>query len=213
MILKDAFRYQTKLDNIIFDVDNYLDSTRNVTTIKQEHLRKNTNPDAENEIVILDKDCVFEDERITPNVVISFLMDVYEEKVSLTKAIEIAKNNAKIDIDSSIAMNKVRERIAKIMRSLSGIRSGEVKKTATGKKFNSDGEQVSYAYDVTEVTTIDFDRNLTKSLAKNLNAEHDRVSADIDIANITIEVNHTPRYDFDDSFEDCLVKFLDNKSL
>lgn len=213
MILKDAFRYQTKLDNIIFDVDNYLDSTRNVTTIKQEHLRKNTNPDAENEIVILDKDCVFEDERITPNVVISFLMDVYEEKVSLTKAIEIAKNNAKIDIDSSIAMNKARERIAKIMRSLSGIRSGEVKKTATGKKFNSDGEQVSYAYDVTEVTTIDFDRNLTKSLAKNLNAEHDRVSADIDMANITIEVNHTPRYDFDDSFEDCLVKFLDNKSL
>ena len=71
MILKDAFRYQTKLDNIISDVEDYFESTRNVTTIKQEHLKKNTNPDAENEIVILDKDCVFEDERITPNVVIS----------------------------------------------------------------------------------------------------------------------------------------------
>ena len=213
MILKDAFRYQTKLDNIISDVEDYFESTRNVTTIKQEHLKKNTNPDAENEIVILDKDCVFEDERITTNNVISFLMDVYEEKVALTKAIATAKSNAKVDIDSSVAMNKVRERIAKSMRALSRIKSGEVKKTAVGKKFNSDGEQVSYAYDVTEITTIDFNRNVTKSLAKKLNAEHDRVSADIDMVNITIEVNHTPRYDFDDSFEDCLVKFVNNNSL
>ena len=107
MILKDAFRYQNYLTTMINNVDTLLTNKNFVMEIKQDHLRKAINPDAENESIIVKKPNEFDNEKITVNTVVSFLMDLYEQKYSITNAISAAKSNAKIDIDSSVAMNKV----------------------------------------------------------------------------------------------------------
>lgn len=208
MILKDAFRYQNYLTTMINNVDTLLTNKNFVMEIKQDHLRKAINPDAENESIIAKKPNEFDNKKITVNTVVSFLMDLYEQKSSITNAISAAKSNAKIDIDSSVAMNKVRKQIAEIYLCMARLKSYETEKTGYGKMLNGEKNPVNYTYDIKEVGTIDYDRNVVKSLAKKLKDEADKVSADIDMANITIEVNYTPKYDFDDSLEDCLEKFV-----
>ena len=208
MILKEAFRYQNYLVSMINEVDILLSNKNFVMNVKQEHLRKAINPDAENESVDVKKPNEFDNDKITVNTIVSFLMDLYEQKMSLTNAISMAKSSAKIDIDSSIEMNKVRKNIADVYSSMARLKSYEVDKTGYGKMLNGEKNQVNYAYDIKEVGTIDYDRNVVKSLAKKLKEESDKVSADIDMANITIEVNYTPKYDLDDTLEDCLEKFV-----
>lgn len=209
MVLKEAFRYQNDLNDKIMTAASYLTVRFNVTERRQTHHRKAVNSDAEDEIVIMPKNTTFENPAITPNVVVSYMMDLYEEKAKLTAAISTAKKNAKIDIDSAISMNKTRQTIQGVFNYMSEIKSGEEEITGIANKFNVDGNQVSYGYKINEVTTIDFDRKVVKSLNKKLKSESDRVSADIDMANITVEVNYTPKYELGDSFEDSLEVFLE----
>lgn len=205
MILKDAFRYQNYYDKLIDKATGHLVLENNITQKKQEHLRNKANPDAENEITI-EKADVFENENITPMHVVSFLMNIVEEKEKLTNAIAVAKSNAKINIDASIEINKVRQTVSNVFQYMSTLKSSERKTMGKSVMLNADKNQVAYAYDIIEVKTIDYDRNTVKALMKKLNAQSDKISADIDMANITTEVNYTPAYDIDDSFEDCIVK-------
>ena len=208
MILKDSFRYQNYYERLIDYAVSFLSLKNNVTSVAQEHMRSKTNPDAADEIIMLPKAMQFESNDISVMDVVSFLIDICDEKNKLTAAIASAKSTAKINIDSSIEMNKVRHRVSTALSYMSGIKGSQTIKTGTGNKFNGEGNQVSYVYDVKEVTTIDFDRNKVKAMAKKLNELSDRTSAEIDMANITIDVNYTPKYDLDDSFEDCVLKFI-----
>ena len=208
MILKEAFRYQNFYSDLIDNCLSYLSMPTNVTNSVRTHLRSATNKDAENETIVMPKFTTFENPEIKPNTVVRLLMDLYEQKSKLTNAISEAKSSASIDIDSEIAINKTRQQIVSALTRMAKNQSKENDTTGTGKKFNSDDNHVDYTYDVHEVVTIDFDRNMVKAMAKKLNEESDRTSAAIDMANITVEVNFTPKYELDDTFEDCLDKIL-----
>lgn len=204
MILKDSFRYQNFYDKLINEAYTLLIMNNNITQRKQEHLRSKSNPDAEDETIIVKAEC-FENEKIVPMNVVTFLMDILEEKEKLTAAIATAKSTAKINIDATIEMNKVRQQIAGVFRHMSGIKSYETKATGRSMMLNADKNQVPYTYDINEVITIDFNRNVVKSLMKKLNEQSDKASAEIDFANITVEVNYTPKYELDDTLEDCII--------
>ena len=204
MILKDSFRYQNYYNKLIESAYLFLAITDNVTQKKQEHLKSKYNPDAENETIIK-KNEYFENKNITPMHVVTFLMDILSEKEKLTNAIATAKVNAKIAIDSSIEMNKSRQSVIRVLSNMVNIKSYETTTTGRSVMLNADRNQVSYTYDIDEVVTIDFNRNVVKSILKKLTEQTDKVSADIDMANITVEVNYTPKYDLDDSLEDCII--------
>ena len=209
MVLKEAFRMQNYLESLISDGVRFLVQTDNVTIKKQEHMRKKVNTDADDEVIELPKSVEFENKAITPNVIIDFVMDVLAEKEKLTSAIAVAKAYAEIDIDSAIALNKSRQHIASILNVMSSIKSNERQIVGRDYKFNVDGVQVPYQYNINEVTTIDFDRNKVKALVKKLNRESDEVSAKLDTLNVTVHVEYMPKYEVGDSFEDCLNVFLD----
>lgn len=208
MVLKEAFRAQNYLEGLISEGLNFLMRTDNVTTKKQEHMRKKVNVDAEDEVIKLPKVVEFENESITPDVVIDFVMDVLDEKEKLTSAIAVAKTSAEIDIDASIALNKSRQHIASILHVMGNIKANEKQIIGRDFKFNVDGVQVPYQYNINEVTTIDFDRNKVKGLVKKLCRKSDEVSARLDELNVTVRVDYTPKYEIGDSFEDCLNIFL-----
>ena len=208
MILKEAFRTQNFLDSLINTALSFLSQQDNIVCKKQEHLRKKSNPEAENEIVEVPKSTVFESSKITPNVIIDFVMDLICEKEKLTKAIADAKSNTEIDIDSSITLNRLRQNVANTFSYMSGVKASEQVFSTRGRKFNINGDEVPYSYDVKEVTTIDFDRNKVKALARKLNTQSDTISTKLDLLNVTIEVDYTPKYEIGDSFEDCIITFL-----
>lgn len=205
MYLKEAFRYQNYLNSLIDRAVSYLTQSQYVTKTKQEHMRKKANPEAEDETidVVASRPIDF-----TANELVSFLEHVVVSKDELTQAISAAKKNATVDIDAAIANNRIRQKISNVLTNMGNMRASERMVKAYGYKFNTVGDQVQYTYDVKEVTTIDFDRNKVKSLGKRLIEEADKVSAQVDKLMVELNVEYSPEFSVNDSFEDAVAQFL-----
>lgn len=204
MVLKEAFRYQNYLGTLIDGAISYLSSTDNVTKKKQEHFRSKVNAEAEDEIVEVPKKSDLE---YTPNQIIEFLTDVLSEKEILSRAIDVAKSTATINIDSSIAINKQKQAVAAVLSRIADLKANEKFTKGSAYKFNQEGNQVPYYYDIKEITTIDFDRKKVKAIIKKLLKESDDTSNMLDKLQVEVDVDYSPTYDINDSFEDALYTF------
>lgn len=202
MNLKEAFRYQNFLDGLLETTYNYLNNKSFVVSTVETHLKSQVNPDAKDEVIVVQKPY---DVEFTPNDLINFVVKVINEKERLSNIISDAKMRTEIDIDVAIALNKKKQGFARVLQSLSNIKSGERVKNASDYKFNTDGNQVSYYYKINEVTQIDFDRNDVRGLYKKLLKETDEVSTKLDSILINTELDFNPSWDINDSFEECVV--------
>lgn len=206
MVLKEAYRYQNYLQRLINEARNYLVKSDFTTTTKQTHHKNKANSADKDETQIIDKPY---DVDFTPNDAINFIMDVIEEKELLSKAIDDAKKAATIDLDASGAMNRVKQEYINVLELLRRTKPRKSTKTGTAYKFNVNGDQVPYYYEVEEVVTIDYDRNKVKNLIKKLRKETDQVSQDMDKALVTIEVEYAPKWDVDTPLEDAIISDSD----
>lgn len=205
MYLKEAFRYQNYLNELISATTSYLSGGQYTTKTVQEHLRKKANPDAENETIDLSAERVL---AYTANQMVDFLQHLIDEKQKLTKAISEAKKCCSIDIDAEVANNRIRQSVAATLSRMGNMKPSERMTRAYAYKFNAEGNQVQYAYEVKEVTTIDFDRNKVKGISKRLIQSADEASTAIDKAMVELAVDYTPNYSVNDSFEDAIEQFL-----
>lgn len=205
MYLKEAFRYQNYLNELISATTSYLSSGQYTTKTVQEHLRKKANPDAENETIDLSAERAL---AYTANQMVDFLQHLIDEKQKLTKAISEAKKGCSIDIDAEVANNRIRQSVAATLSRMGNMKPSERMTRAYAYKFNAEGNQVQYAYEVKEVTTIDFDRNKVKGISKKLIQSADEASTAIDKAMVELAVDYTPNYSVNDSFEDAIEQFL-----
>ena len=135
---------------------------------------------------------------------IDFIYDLVEEKNKVSQAISEAKRNSDVDLDVSIEINKSKQRLANIYNRLSNVKNSQKTRTDRAYKFNVEGNQTPYVYEVDEVTSIDYDRNKVRKLQKKLEKTCDETSTKIETLQLTIEVNHTPKYDVNDSFADLI---------
>lgn len=202
MNLKEAFRYQNFLDELLGTAYSYLNNKNFVVSTVETHLKSQVNPNAKDEVIEVQKPY---DVEFTPNDLIDFVVKVVNEKEKISNIISDAKMRSEIDIDVAIALNKKKQGFARVLQSLSNIKSGEKVKNASDYKFNTDGNQVSYYYKINEVTQIDFNRNDVRGLYKKLLKETDEVSAKLDSILINTELDFNPSWDINDSFEECVV--------
>lgn len=205
MYLKEAFRYQNYLNELISATTSYLNGGQYTTKTVQEHLRKKANPDAENETIDLSAERAL---AYTANQMVDFLQHLIDEKQKLTKAISEAKRGCSIDIDAEVANNRIRQSVAATLSRMGNMKPSERMTRAYAYKFNAEGNQVQYAYEVKEVTTIDFDRNKVKGISKELIQCADEASTAIDKAMVELAVDYNPDYSVNDSFEDAIEQFL-----
>lgn len=202
MNLKEAFRYQNFLDELLGTAYSYLNNKNFVVSTVETHLKSQVNPDAKDEVIEVQKPY---DVEFTPNDLIDFVVKVVNEKEKISNIISDAKMRTEIDIDVAIALNKKKQGFARVLQSLSNIKSGEKVKNASDYKFNTDGNQVSYYYKINEVTQIDFNRHDVRGLYKKLLKETDEVSTKLDSILINTELDFNPSWDINDSFEECVV--------
>lgn len=202
MNLKESYRYSNFLDTLLDSAYAYLQTKGFVTTTTQEHLRSKTNNDVSDETVETKKPF---DVDFTPNDIINFIVKVINEKESLYNAIAIAKSNTEINIDNSVALNKKKQYFVSVLKGLVNIKPGERVITGKAFKFNNDGNQVPYCYDINEKTQIDFNRNDVRNLIKKYLKETDAISSKLDAIEINTIVDFDPKYDINDNFEE-LVK-------
>lgn len=140
--------------------------------------------------------------------VLDFILCLVEEKEQLTTAIGQAKASVGFDIDAAVATNKFRQTaVGRIKGELRYIPSKRIER-GTDYKFNVEGNQTQYYYDVEVIVEDAFDREKARNAAKDLVSKADEVSAAIDSAMVNTKVDYEPPFDVNDSFEDVMEAFL-----
>jgi hypothetical protein len=205
MNLKEAFRYQNKLQWLMTEAEDILRRDRNVVKVEQTALLHKVNPDAVDETTIEPADTVYADQITDIAVLLMFLLG---ERERLSRAIREAKKAMDMDFDGEVSLNTRRQELASIFRNMVQLRSSEtvISGGGVGYKFNAEGNQVSYRCDLKTVTTINFDRSKIRSYAAALSRKADEISADLDKRMVNTEVSYEPPFDVNDTFAEVLAR-------
>ncbi|MBE5774942.1 MAG: hypothetical protein E7337_13585 [Clostridiales bacterium] len=211
MNLKEAFRFQNKLQSLMDEAQGILAHDANVTKVQNTYLRKKAMRDAENETTV---EAAPSDYAGQITLLANFLVSLLGERERLCAAIRAAKNALPIDMDSETCLNAKRQEIARAFRRMADLRNSEVliPHGGTGYCFNQEGNQVAYRCDVKRVTTINFDRNSVRRLALEMNRKADEVSAELDRGLVNSQVDYLPPFDVNDSFGEIFGAYADAHS-
>ena len=208
MNLKEAFRFQNKLQSLMDDAKNILDDRRNITRTQNTYMRSKVVADAEDEVTVDDIPDPEYTEKITD--VAAFLLYLLDEKERLSKAVIETKKSLPIDMDSEVSLNSHRQEMANLFRRMADTRSSEniIYNGGLGYRFNAEGNQISYKCPVKKVVTINFDRNKIRKMLSTLDKKSDSVSVELDKCLINYEVNYTAPFDVNDTFANVFEKYL-----
>ena len=211
MNLKEAFRYQNRIEWLMGEAKDVLGRERNVTKVENTTLRHKVNPDVEDETTVEEPETEYADQ-ITEIAV--FLMFLLDEREKLSRAIREAKKGMDMDFDGEVSLNAKRQNIAEVFRRMSEIRCSErlLPGMGVGYKFNAEGNQVSYRCDLKKVTTINFDRTKVRSYATGLSKKADQVSAELDKSMVNTDVAYEAPFDVNDTFAEVLQWHIDHNS-
>ena len=211
MNLKEAFRYQNKLEQLMDTAKGILAREKNVVKVHNTALLSKVNPEARDETTLELPETEYADQITQVAVFLMFLLD---EREKLSYAIRAAKNDMDIDFDGEVSLNAKRQEIARIFRRMGEIRSTEntFAGAGVGYKFNAEGNQVSYRCDLKKVTTINFDRHKIRAYATGLGKKSDQVSAELDKRMVNTEVAYEAPFDVNDTFAEVLQWHMGQKS-
>ena len=208
MNMKDAFRFQNKLQTLMGTAQDILSSSRNITKVENTYLRKKVMPEAEDEVTV-DQPTSEYSEQIT--CVAEFLLYLMTEKEKLGAAIYQAKATLDLQagLDGEIGLNSTRQELAGLFRRMTEVRNSEtlIPNGGTGFRFNNEGNQVSYRCDVKKVVTINFDRNKVRKMCADLSKKSDEISGQIDGAVVNTQVAYEAPFDVNDTFSDVFEAF------
>ena len=213
MNLKEAFRFQNKLQSMMDEAKGILSREQNITKVQNTYLRKKVMAEAEDETTMEAASTEYS-EQITS--LAEFLLFLLTQRESLGAAINKAKSGLELNagFDGEVGLNSNRQEIAGLLRRMAGLRSSEVliSNGGTGYRFNNEGNQVSYRCDVKRVTTINFDRNKVRSMCADLSKKADEVSAALDTALVNTTVEYEVPFDVNDTFAEAFERFAGEKA-
>ena len=213
MNLKEAFRFQNKLQSMMEEAQDILGSDRNITKVQNTYLRKKVMAEAEDETT-MDLPSTEYSEKITEVAV--FLMYLLDERERLSAAIHKTKTGLYLPagLDGEVGLNSKRQEIASLLRRMAGLRASEtlISNGGTGYRFNNEGNQVSYRCDVKRVVTINFDRNKIRKMCGDLSKKADEVSTSLDAALVNAQVDYAAPFDVNDTFADVFERFVEGKA-
>lgn len=213
MNLKEAFRFQNKLQSMMDEAQGILGREQNITKVQNTYLRKKVMAEAEDETTF-DLPATEYSEQITEVAV--FLLFLLEQREKLSAAIHKTKSvlDLPAGLDGEVGLNGKRQEIACLLRRMAGLRASEtlIAGGGTGYRFNNEGNQVTYRCDVKRVVTINFDRNKIRKMCGDLSRKADEVSAALDAALVNAQVNYTAPFDVNDTFAEAFEGYLENSA-
>ncbi len=205
MNLKESFRYQNFLDIMMRTASTSIQQRDHCLKVTKTHLRNKANPDASDVTEVVEGEVFFANDDV-----IAFMAWLVEEREKLTTAIGVAKSSVGFDIDAAIETNKFRQSLHSSIRRMMRYAPGKSKSQARGYKFDINGVQQAYIYDVETTTSENYTKDTAKALMRNMITTADDVSAKVDAALINTTVEYKPPYDVNESFEDVLDTFVSN---
>lgn len=206
--LKKSFELQNYLKGLYDTGLRILSFSDNYTTTVQKHMKKKVYAEAEDEVITKPKATEYS---FTCIELVDFLSDIQSTMNELTLKINEAKHSHMPDFDGMIAINNSKRRLLSELERMVGTKSKTTTCTGTDYKFNGEGNQVPYTYNVEEVTTIDFDRNQIKAIIRRLRTELDEYSTAIDEMQLSSTIDFATIYEIGDKLEDAVEKFKEQK--
>lgn len=210
--LKKSFEYKNYLKELFSTAIGLMQNERFMTKTTIYHYISRVNKDEEDRVEEYNDPLRDTYNYINPNELIVFVSFIRDTMVRLDYAITVAKNTERVKhYDDLVSKNIINRRLLETLGYTNGFKSKEKPSSEYGRKFNNDGEQVEYKYDTKEVTTIDFDRNHTKSLAASIRKECNMVSEKIDeIAVMPETVPFTTIFEVGESFEEAYERYVNS---
>lgn len=207
MNLKEAFRYQKFLDTLMMEASNSIQNMAHSTKVVERHLRSAANPEALDSV----EEPAAEDFVKNDDAMLSISRLIFE-KQKLSNAIAKAKASAGFDIDAAIETNKYRQSAANAIRNMLLLAKPGTRKTkGTDYKFDVNGTQVPYKYDIEVVSTDAFNRDHAKQMLKRLMTVSDATSSAIDGVVVNTIVEYDPPFDVNSNFEDAVAVLLEER--
>ena len=203
MNLKEAFRYQNYLESLMKNAQNSIVQRDHCLKVTETHLRSKANPDA----IDVVKEAETTEDFFPNDDVIRLLVWLITEREKLSVAINKAKQTIGFDIDAAVESNKFRQRACVGIKGMLIYKASKCVRTGQDYKFNNEGVQTPYVYEVEAVYEEAFDRQKSKEIMRSMLSEADEVSAKIDQAMVNTLVDYDVVYDVNESFEDVMEKF------
>lgn len=208
MNLKESFRYQNFLDKMMRMACYSIQNNDHAFKITKVHNKSKANPDATDLSEVVEVDDFYPNDDV-----IRFMGWLIEEREKLTKAISAAKVAVEFDIDAAVETNKFRQQANQAIKCMLAHRA--IKRTERGQdyKFNAEGNQMPYYYEIEVTSTEAYDKEKSKDFMRSVISEADKTSADIDSAMINSIVDYEVKFDVNESFEDIMAEFIKTKSV
>lgn len=203
MNLKESFRYQNFLSSMINEAGSSLTTPSHCLTTTKNHLRSKVNGDVDDV-----QETVDVGEFPANDSVLSFMLFLIGEREKLTTAIGVAKVSIGFDLDAAVETNKSRQQACRSINGMLRFKASKRTEKGTDYKFNAEGNQTTYYYDVDVVTAEAFDRTKAKNAVRDLISKADETSAAIDSAMINTHVEYEPPFNVNDTFEDVMAEYL-----
>lgn len=203
MNLKESFRYQNFLGALHSSAASSLVDERHCLTTTKNHLRNKANSDAADVTEQVDVGEFHKNDDV-----LRFMLYIIEEREKLTSAISRAKASIGFDLDAAVETNKLRQTVSRNINMMLRYKGTKRTERGTDYKFNAEGNQTPYYYDIEVVTEENFNRAQAKSAAQSVITKADEVSAAIDAALINTRVDYEIPFNVNDSFDDAMADFL-----
>lgn len=208
MNLKEAFRYQNHLASLLDHADLYLSNYFHVVDVTQTHRRSLVDPDAHDEVLTSDRLYPQRGTHFDTADVVDFVMEVLKERRMLSIEITNVKRFASFQLDHELSCNKQTQRIAKRFGFLAAMRPKNQVTQGYGRRFNAEGNQITYAYEVEEQQSLAFDRDEMRRMSKEMLAAADEISNKAECFMLETDVVFEPIFDVNDSFEEAVESFI-----
>jgi hypothetical protein len=210
MVLKEAYQYSNALSTWMSECAGELRCPALYKKIRSEHNKSVVNPDAKDE-VIESTEYMVDKTKVSVHDMIETYLDIMRERETLMTAIEKAKASVEsVNLDVAFGSNKDKRSLIATLIVMNSCKDTEEKTKAQDYKFNVNGEQVKYFYDVTSVTTVSFDRHEVKGLIKKLTDDVNATSTKIDQAEISTVVDYSAKWSIADSLDDIILTHVSN---
>lgn len=201
--LKKSFELQNYLRSIFGYATDVLTNNKMITTTVQKHYRSKAWSEAQDEETTVPKPT---DYTFTINQLVEFVEYLTENITTLTSAINRAKGDK---YDTLLANNNSKRRMLTCMLNMTGVKPTKTVTTGHSTRFNNDGNQVQYAYDIEEVKTIDFNRDVVKAIITRLRRELDESSQEIDNMALNTMVDYDNVFEIGENLEDAVARWIE----
>lgn len=210
--LKEAFRFQNKLQILMDQAQEILNNDQNLTKVEITYLCKKAKPGADDETFLNVAGSEYYD-RI--DLIAEFLLYLLSEHEKISASICSAKESVPFNagLDGEVELNRKRQEIVVSLRRMADMKNSErvIHNGGTSYCFNLEGNQISYRCDLKQVTTINFDRKQIRKMCSDLSKKVDYVSAGLDAAIVNIKVDYNPPFSVNDLFADVFEVFVSQK--